>query len=93
MAMFPDIVSLGGNPSRLHPPVQVFDFYQERGYVLRPVEIHRELMKAAQSSSERSIQAVFSCTVMRWVSRSAVTSSRPCSAAGKMERAVLATAS
>ena len=45
------------------------------------------------SSSERSIHAVCSCTVRRWVSRSAVGSSWASSASGNRLRAVRATAS
>src|SRR5690606_308898 len=41
----------------------------------------------------RNIQAVFSCTCMRWVSRSAVGSSLTFSSKGKMPRAVRTTAS
>ena len=48
---------------------------------------------AHSSSSERSIQAVCSCTVSLCVSRSAVGSSPALSASGKMPRAVRATAS
>ena len=45
------------------------------------------------SSSERSIQAVFSCTCMRCVSKSAVGSSPALSTVGKIVRAVRTTAS
>src|SRR6185503_15997872 len=46
-----------------------------------------------QASRLRSIQAVFSCTCMRWVSRSALGSSFALSTSGNSERAVFTTAS
>src|SRR5690606_42154695 len=44
------------------------------------------------SSMLRSIHAVFSCTCMRWVSRTAVVSSLALSTTGMMERAIRNTA-